>query len=77
MDDNCWEIFLTNPKSLNRFFKDLLESTVMISDKIELITNRNVQNQSLVTDLKLNQSHFVDDKEKLVKEKEETLKNLE
>lgn len=48
-----------------------------INDRLEFLSNRNATNESMVTELKMTNSHLYDDKEKLIEEKQNTLRNLE
>lgn len=76
-DDSCWGMFATNETYIREFFEGLLESLISINDKLEFLANRNATNESMVTELKMTNSHLYDDKEKLLEDKTNTLRNLE
>lgn len=66
-----------NPDSFAPFFEDLFKSIEIITDRMDILSNRNNTNQSILTELKLNNSHLLMDKEKLMEEQDETRRNLE
>jgi chromosome segregation ATPase len=77
VDEQCWHLFSMQTDKLESFFLDLCRSASMITDKMDSLINRNAQNQNVLTELKLSQSHLIDDKAKLSQENATMLASME